>query len=321
MSTTPVARKRSLIAGLGLSIALILGALVPFFASAGTASAASPDCSAEGAAQAHAVDHYNESARRVAHVAKKYAKAKKKLRKAKRHHAAKHIIKKDKHKKKKLKKRLRKVTTRYRGSAGAVGAANGALLACRAVNGQGGSVPLGTQIDGPLGPTPLAPLCYAINLPGLCTTATPDSGEIAADLQTLISTLTSGLSPASLSDPQAFADALQAGIERIVSDLNPGGGTLPADTTGLINDLAASLSSVLFGSGVDLTNPTSILSALQKALGSVPGAGSIPGVPGLPDLTSLSPSQLAAIPGIGPVLVNLVNALLNGTGGLQTGLL
>lgn len=320
MSTTPVARKRSLIAGLGLSIALILGALVPFFASAGTASAASPDCSVEGAAQARAVDHYNASARQVAHAAKKYAKAEKKLKKAKKHHAAKSVIKKDKHKKKKTKKRLRLVTTRYRNAAGGVGAANGALLTCRAVNGQGGSLPLGAQVDGPLAPTPLAPLCYAINLPGLCTTVTPDPGQIAADLQTLISTLTNGLNPATLSDPQAFASALQAGIERIVSDLNPGGGTLPTDATSLANDLVDSLSGVLFGSGVNLSDPTSILGALQKALGSLPGASSIPGVPGLPDLTSLSPAQLAAIPGVGPVLVNLINTLLNGSG-LPTGLL
>lgn len=318
MSTTPVAKKRSLIAGLGLSIALILGALVPFFVSAGSASAASPDCSAEGAAQARAVDHYNASARQVTHAAKKYAKAKKKLKKAKKHHAAKSVIKKDKHKKKKAKKQLRKVTTRYRNAAGGVGRANGALLACRAVNGQGGSVPLGAPIDGPLGTTPLAPLCYSINLPGLCTTATPDPGQIAADLETLISTLTNGLNPATLSDPQAFSDALQAGIEQIVSDLNPGGGTLPADLTQTVNDLVASLTGVLYGSGVNLTDPTSILSALQSALGSVPGAPSIPGIPGLPDLTSLSPSQLGAIPGIGPVLVDLVDTLLGGTGGLSS---
>lgn len=319
MSTTPVAKKRSLIAGLGLSIALILGALVPFFASAGTASAASPDCSAEGAAQARAVDHYNTSARQVTHAAKKYAKAKKKLKKAKKHHASKAVIKKDKHKKKKAKKRLLLVTARYHNAAGGVGAANGALYACRAVNGQGGSVPLGTPIDGPLGTTPLAPLCYAINLPGLCTTATPDPGQVAADLQALVTALTNGLNPATLTDPQAFADALQAGIEKIVADLNPGGGTLPADLTQTVNDLVASVTGVLFGSGVNLTDPTSIQNALLGALSSVPGASSVPGVPGLPDLTSLSPSQLSAIPVLGPTLVDLVNTLIGSTG-LPTGL-
>jgi hypothetical protein len=276
MSTTPVAKKRSLIAGLGLSIALILGALVPFFATAGTASAASPDCSAEGAAQARAVDHYNASARQVSHAAKKYAKAKKRLKKDKKHHAAKHVIKKDKHKKKKAKKRLRKVTTRYRNAASGVGRANGALLACRAVSGQGGSNPLGTQVNGPLGDTPLKPLCYAINLPGLCTTTNPDPGQVAADLQTLVTTLTNGLNPATMSDPQAFSDALQAGIEQILTDLNPGGGTLPYDLTQTVNDLADALTGVLFGSGVDLTDPASVQNALLGALSSVPGGGSMP---------------------------------------------